>query len=185
MSALERLQGFAALNTPALTAKTKTATFSGASGGSLFGTNSEIESGLSTRRIQNRLQDIVDSNMVQSTQFQWDKVQVPLFNLQTNQIALGQSSIDASRSINEQIAIREAQRAEDNLALQEINERLSGQIVQAGQDITAVGAAGADGNGSWFPSLPSFDQLKTPLIIGAVALGALLILPRLIKGGFK
>lgn len=185
MSALERLQGFAALNTPALTAKSKSATFSGASGGSLFGSNSEIESGLSTRRIQNRLQDIVDSNMVQSTQFQWEKVQVPLMNLQTNQIALGQSSIDASRSINEQIAIREAQRQADLGFSSQIQDQLNAHVESVNTTAGSSTAGSSDSFFDGFPALPSLAQLKTPLIIAGAALAALIILPRLIKGGFK
>ncbi len=99
--------------------------------------------------------------------------------LHNNLTALGLSTIDRANetqanaeSINKQIGIREAQRSADNLQLQAVNERLSND----------------ESNGaSWFPSinLPTFNQIKTPLILAGLALGALIILPRLIKSGFK
>ena len=143
-------------------------------------TGEGVESGLSTRNILNRIQDIQDTNLVGSTGFQFNNVQVPLMNLQTNQIALGQSSIDASRSINEQIAIREAQRQADLGFSSQIQDQLNAHVESVN---TAAGSSDSFFDG--FPALPSFAQLKTPLIIAGAALAALIILPRLIKGGFK
>ena len=91
-------------------------------------TGQGVESGLSTRNILNRIQDIQDTNLVGSTGFQFNNVQVPLMNLQTNQIALGQSSIDASRAINEQIAIREAQRQADLGFSSQIQDQLNAHV---------------------------------------------------------
>ena len=148
-------------------------------------TGEGVESGLSTRNILNRIQDIQDTNLVGSTGFQFNNVQVPLMNLQTNQIALGQSSIDASRSINEQIAIREAQRQADLGFSTQIQDQLNAHVESVN---TAAGSSAAGSSDSFFdgfPALPSFEQLKTPLIIAGAALAALIILPRLIKGGFK
>ncbi len=149
------------------------------------GTGDGVESGLSTRRILNRIQDIQDTNLVSSAGFQFNNVQVPLMNLQTNQIALGQSSIDASRSINEQIAIREAQRKADLGFSSQILDQLIALVESFN---TAAGCSDAGSSDSFFdgfPALPSLAQLKTPLIIAGAALAALIILPRLIKGGFK
>ena len=143
-------------------------------------TGQGVESGLSTRNILNRIQDIQDTNLVGSTGFQFNNVQVPLMNLQTNQIALGQSSIDASRSINEQIAIREAQRQTDLGFSTQIQDQLNAHVESVN---TAAGSSDSFFDG--FPALPSLAQLKTPLIIAGAALAALIILPRLIKGGFK
>jgi hypothetical protein len=143
-------------------------------------TGQGVESGLSTRNILNRIQDIQDTNLVGSTGFQFNNVQVPLMNLQTNQIALGQSSIDASRSINEQIAIREAQRQADLGFSTQIQDQLNAHVESVN---TAAGSSDSFFDG--FPALPSLAQLKTPLIIAGAALAAVIILPRLIKSGFK
>lgn len=114
--------------------------------------------------------------------------------LHDNLTNLGLSSIDRAnetkanaRSINNQIAIRESQRAEDMTILQSINERLSGQTQSLGDSLTdKSNADNLDNTKGFFDiSLPSLSELKTPLIIGGLALGALLILPRLIKSGFK
>jgi hypothetical protein len=148
-------------------------------------TGEGVESGLSTRNILNRIQDIQDTNLVGSTGFQFNNVQVPLMNLQTNQIALGQSSIDASRAINEQIAIREAQRKADLGFSSQIQDQLNAHVESVN---TASGSSAAGSSDSFFdgfPALPSLAQLKTPLIIAGAALAAVIILPRLIKGGFK
>jgi len=112
-----------------------------------------------------------------------------------NQRDLGQASLDISAALNEQIVIREDQRAEtfgviNTLAnfIGEINQRLSGQAVDLGaavQDVSNTQAAG-DGGGFFDGfSLPTFNDIKTPLIIAGLALGALIVIPRLIKGGFK
>ena len=148
-------------------------------------TGQGVESGLSTRNILNRIQDIQDTNLVGSTGFQFNNVQVPLMNLQTNQIALGQSSIDASRSINEQIAIREAQRQADLGFSSQIQDQLNAHVESVNSASGSSASGSSDSFFDGFPALPSFAQLKTPLIIAGAALAALIILPRLIKGGFK
>ena len=148
-------------------------------------TGQGVESGLSTRNILNRIQDIQDTNLVGSTGFQFNNVQVPLMNLQTNQIALGQSSIDASRSINEQIAIREAQRQADLGFSSQIQDQLNAHVESVNSASGSSASGSSDSFFDGFPALPSLAQLKTPLIIAGAALAALIILPRLIKGGFK
>ncbi len=71
----------------------------------LGGTTGEgVESGLSLRRITNRIEAIIDRNLVGSPQFQFEQVQVPLFNLE-------QASKNISDALNENITIRENQRA--------------------------------------------------------------------------
>jgi len=126
---------------------------------------SGVESGLSTRRIINQIEDLVDRNLVQSTQFQFEAVQVPLFNLQQNQSTF-------SSALNEQITIRENQRATDqesvnNLKIftESVNERLSQQVTQLGKSLGDL-------------SVASFDPIKfftdNPLI-GGIGIGGLLI----------
>ena len=100
-----------------------------------------------------------------------------------NQIALGQSAIDASRAINEQIAIREAQRAADQGFLNDLSKftfdnvnDLHDKVGNLGSAITDVSAKeSSDSFFDGFPTLPSFSQLKTPLIIAGAALAALII----------
>ena len=105
-----------------------------------------------------------------------------MFELATNQTAIGESIIGNSRAINEQIAIREAQRSETNSILQEINNRLSGQVTDLGSAVSDVSSAIPENkSGGFFGGLPNFEQLKTPLIIGGIALGALYLLPKLFK----
>jgi hypothetical protein len=115
--------------------------------------------------------------------------------LHDNLTNLGLSSIDRAnetkanaRSINNQIAIRESQRAEDMTILQSINERLSGQTQSLGdslQDNTNADNLDNTKKGFFDISLPSLSELKTPLLLGGLALGALIVLPRIIKSGFK
>jgi len=61
-------------------------------GQSILG-GSGVESGLSTRNIINRIEAIIDRNLVGSPQFQFEQVQVPIFNLQ-------QASLDISSALN-------------------------------------------------------------------------------------
>lgn len=89
-----------------------------------------------------------------------------------NLLGLGQASIDISQALSEQVAIREQQRTKDNEALQntqialgQINERLSRQVTELGQLFGGITATG-------------FDPLKfltdNPLI-GGIGIGGLLV----------
>lgn len=126
-----------------------------------------------------------------------DNPQSAYTNLHTSLTNLGLSTIDRAnetkanaKAINDQIAIRESQRTYDNNILQSINDRLSGQTQSLGdslQDNTDADNLDNTKGGFFdsFPTLPTFNQLKTPLVIAGLALGALIVLPRIIKGGFK
>ena len=85
---------------------------------------------------------------------------------------LGRASVDISQALSEQVAIREQQRAVDQEALrntqiniEQINERLSQQVVELGQSLTGFSTGG-------------FDPIKfftdNPLI-GGIGLGGLLV----------
>lgn len=142
---------------------------------SIAGSSKSIESGLSTRRILNRIQDIQDRNLVGSTQFQFDKVQVPLFNLAENQKKIGESITRNSDAINEQIKIREAQRAETFEFFQADISRLNENVEALGQaQQDAAAARATEEAGGFFDFLPSFDKLKGPLIIAGIAIVGLL-----------
>jgi hypothetical protein len=118
-------------------------------------------------------------------------------NTHNNLENLGNASIDISKALDDNIAIREDQRFADNSALAEINKRLSGQVISLGESISNLssGSASAENTetgsgGGWFdflglPSLPTFDSLKTPLLVAGLGLAALIVVPRLIKSGFK
>ncbi len=145
-------------------------------GQELFGSNNEIESGLSTRRILNQIEDLEDSNLINSTQFQFDNVFVPLKNL-------GDSSVDISNALEQQIKIREEQRQADlgfsvelQNQLNEINQRLSGQVSDLGNAISDVSKGLDKENPAPFLpfNLPSFEQIKTPLLIGGLIVGGIL-----------
>lgn len=116
-----------------------------------------------------------------------------------NLVGLGEASIDISAALNRQIGIREDQRGEtfsiiDKLTdyISEVNNRLSTQTTELGESVSDVSQAIATEEvmkegASWFPEikLPTFDQLRTPLIIAGAAIAALIILPRVITSGFK
>ncbi len=129
-----------------------------------------VESGLSTRNIINRIEAIIDRNLVGSPQFQFEQVQVPLFEL-------GQASLDISGALSEQVAIREEQLARTQEAIRnqqiftdEVNQRLSQQVTELGQSLGDIGQGG-------------FDPLKfftdNPLLggigIGGLAVGAVVL----------
>jgi len=110
---------------------------------------------------------------------------------------IGKSIIGINDRQEEANQIREDQRFADNSALAEINKRLSGQVISLGESISNLssGSASAENTengsgGGWFdflglPSLPTFDSLKTPLLVAGLGLAALIVVPRLIKSGFK
>ena len=170
---LANLQSLAAKNTPELTEKVKTSIFSGASGDSLFGSNNSIESGLSTRRIENQIENISDRNLVNSTQFQFDNVQIPLFNLAENQQTIGSTLSENSKAFTTSI-----QEAFNGIlgnaeATNEINERLSKDVSELGQSITDLSKS-QDGTGNPLEFLtknPVLFGLGTGgLIVGSIAL---------------
>ncbi len=129
-----------------------------------------VESGLSTRTIINRIEAIIDRNLVGSPQFQFEQVQVPLFNLQ-------EASKNISDALNKQITIRENQRAVDQeqvrnqqIAQNVINEGFTGALGDLTKSLGDVGKGG-------------FDPIKfftdNPLIggigIGGLAVGAIIL----------
>jgi len=135
-----------------------------------------VESGLSTRRIINRIEAIIDRNLVGSPQFQFEQVQVPLFNLD-------QATKGLSDAINEQITIRENQRAADQeqvrnqqIAQTSINEQFTTSLGDLSKSLGDIGKGG-------------FDPIKfftdNPLIggigIGGLAVGAVVLLVLLRK----
>ena len=90
-----------------------------------------------------------------------------------NLLGLGQASIDISTALNEQIAIRERQRIIDTQALQntqlaigQINERLSTQISELGKSLTGIST------GTGFDPIKFFTD--NPLI-GGIGIGGLLV----------
>lgn len=190
MSALERLQGFASQNTPALTSKwnESPSTFTGAKGGSiagdLFSINEKVANSPSFQYSSNILLGILQGGEIPET------FRESVFS--SNQVAIGKSIIDRAEenkqlagSLNEQIAIRESQRAETNAYIDEVNQRLSGQISSLGNSIGDLSKSQSQQESkSWFdgfPKVPTFDQLKMPLLLAGLALGAIIILPKVLK----
>jgi len=130
-----------------------------------------VESGLSTRNILNRIQDLVDRNLVQSTQFQFENVQVPLFNL-------GEASKNISDALNENITIRENQRVEINDALKNnalfttsVQEQLNEKIGDFQKQINDIGKGGLDPI-KFFTDNPFLGGIG----IGGLAVGAVILL---------
>jgi len=95
-----------------------------------------------------------------------------------NLLGLGRASIDISQALSEQVTIREQQRAFDQetarntqIALGQVNERLSRQITELGDSLSGISTGG-------------FDPIKfftdNPLIggigIGGLAVGAVVLL---------
>jgi len=149
---------------PLVTGLTGTRTVTGESFLTGIAVTGGVESGLSTRRILNRIQDIVDRNLLQSTQFQFENIFVPLGQLGQNQETL-------SSALNEQITIREEQSAKafeaisNNQILQNsINEQLT-------KSLSDIGKSLGEGTGG-------FDFIKfftdNPLI-GGIGIGGLLV----------
>jgi len=129
------------------------------------GTGGGVESGLSTRTILNQIQDLVDRNIVQSTQFQFEKVQVPLFDL-------GQASQEISSALNQQIQIREQQRAVDQESVRNqqilqtsINEQFTSSLGDLSKSLGDLGKGGFDPIG-FFTDNP---------LIGGIGIGGLLV----------
>jgi hypothetical protein len=107
---------------------------------------------------------------------------------------LGQASLDISEALAHQVNIRENQRFADNTTMAEINARLSGNVESLGKSILNLSdsksaesenSEGGFFDGFGFPALPTFNDLKKPLLIAGIGLLALMVVPRLIKGGFK
>ena len=111
-----------------------------------------------------------------------------------NLTGLGLASDDISNALKQQIQIREDQRLADNeSALLSFDYTLD-RFADVDAKLGALGGAVSDVSTeetkkSFFdielPTLPTLSQLKTPLLLGGLALGALIVLPRLIKSGFK
>jgi hypothetical protein len=110
-----------------------------------------------------------------------------------NLTSLGSSSVDISNALKDQIQIREDQRLADNESALLAFDYTLGRFADVDAKLGALGGAVTDVSNeetkqsffSGFPSLPTFDDIKTPLIIAGLGLAALMIVPRLIKSGFK
>ena len=68
-----------------------------------------------------------------------------------NLIGLGEASLDISSALNENITIRERQRAEDveqvnnqQIQINQLNERLSKQVSELGESLKNIGSGGFD-----------------------------------------
>jgi len=139
-------------------------------GQSILG-GSGVESGLSTRNIINRIQDLVDRNLVASTQFQFENVQVPLFNL-------GEASKNITSALNENITIREQQRAIDQEAFTNqqilqtsINEGFTNALGDISKSLGDIGKGGFDPI-KFFTDNPILGGIG----IGGLAVGAVVLL---------
>ena len=93
-------------------------------------------------------------------------------------IALGEAAIDISGALNEQITIREQQRAIDvesvanqQLQINQINERVSKQLQELGDALGNIGAGGFDPI-KFFTDNPIFLGLG----IGGLAVGGVVLL---------
>jgi len=91
---------------------------------------------------------------------------------------LGQASVDVTNALSENIQIREDQRARDNEAvanqqiqINQINERLSGQVTDLGQSLEDL-ASGASNPLEFLTQNPLFLGLG----IGGIAVGAIVLL---------
>jgi len=131
--------------------------------------------------------------------------------IHSNLIGLGEASVDISEALNRQIDIRQSQRKEDQTSVMKIFDYTLDRFADVSEKLGALGQASVDiseaiaspsldaisdsveesvEGASWFPkfpelTLPSFEQLKNPLIIAGLAIAGLIIIPRLIKSGFK
>jgi len=126
------------------------------------GAGGGVESGLSTRRIQNQISDLFNRNVIQSSQFQFENVQVPLFDLQ-------RQSDTISDALNTNIAIREQQRSEDLISLSKTNDfitNVQGQLNDFKENLKIPSQGG------------SFDPIKfitdNPLLAG-IGTGSLIV----------
>jgi hypothetical protein len=141
------------------------------------GTGEGVESGLSTRRIINNIQNIIDGNLVSSPEYQFNQVQVPLMNLATNQVKIGESIIGINQNqqilsdgLNNQIAIRESQRTDDQAFVKEVQDQINSDN------------AGGDSKG-FFEGL-AFPKISNNILIaGGLVVGGILGLK--ILGMFK
>ena len=108
-----------------------------------------------------------------STQTIIDNLKNSFFDLtRLNLIGLGEAAIDISGALNEQITIREQQRAIDvetvsnqQIQINQLNERLSKQVSELGQALSNLGSGGFD------PIKFLFDN---PIFAG-IGIGGLLV----------
>jgi len=119
--------------------------------GSLFGTTTRTVTSTSTGEIiptsvlNQRIADTSLTNLSFTSIF--DEIRTNIDNL----IGLGGASLDISSALNEQITIREQQRAIDveqannqQIQINQLNERLSKQVSELGQAFSNIGSGGFD-----------------------------------------
>ena len=95
-----------------------------------------------------------------------------------NLLALGEASLDISQALNENITIREQQRAIDvervsnqQIQINQLNERLSKQVQELGDALKDIGSGGFDPI-KFFTDNPLFAGLG----IGGLAVGGVVLL---------
>ena len=94
-----------------------------------------------------------------------------------NLIGLGEASVDISKALNEQITIREQQRAIDvetvsnqQIQINQLNERLSRQVQELGDSLKDIGSGGFDPI-KFFTDNPLFLGLG----VGGLAVGGVVL----------
>ena len=124
--------------------------------------------------------DVLSPSIVPgSTQTIIDNLKKSFFDVtRLNLIGLGEASVDISKALNEQITIREQQRAIDveavsnqQIQINQLNERLSKQVSELGQALSNLGSGGFD------PIKFLFDNpIFAGIGIGGLAVGGVVLL---------
>ena len=124
--------------------------------------------------------DVLRPSIIQdSTSIILENLKKSFFDVtRLNLIGLGEASIDISTALNEQITIREQQRAVDvesvanqQIQINQLNERLSKQVQELGQALSNLGSGGFDPI-KFFTDNPIFLGLG----IGGLAVGGVVLL---------
>ena len=154
---------------------------------SIAGTNDFISSGTSSSYIERTSKILEEQNRLLSLSSQQGIIK-NLDLASQNLVDLGIASKNISEALNTNIQIREEQREADlNFALQlqdqinETNERLSGQVQAIGQSIESQNQEKQTKGFFDGFSLPTFNDIKIPLLIGGAALIGLFGVKRLLK----
>ena len=123
--------------------------------------------------------DVLSPSIVSgSTQTIIDNLKNSFFDVsRLTDIALGEASVDISSALNEQITIREQQRAIDvetvsnqQIQINQLNERLSRQVQELGDSLKDIGSGGFDPI-KFFTDNPLFLGLG----VGGLAVGGVVL----------
>jgi len=150
---------------------------------SIAGTNELIESDRPTIGLINNARILSLGNVLSSAR-NLQGIQKNLDLASQNLVDLGESQVNLSEALNQNIQIRESQRQADLEFAQQIqgqinetNERLSGQITQLGQAVVEQNQkAEESAQGGGFLDafkLPTGDDIKKIAIIGGIGIVAL------------